>query len=187
MYVCNSVERSVVKKRVQFQLYVWRVEMSPTGRPVWKLHRKGHWARGYSSEDQMIRMCRNTAEANVPFMQDAGPDKPVTMRQAEVLTGHLRPAALDYLTEHVNDSPTVSNYVKPAKVKRAEPARAPAPTKVDIARQKHLRALNKVTQWDEAILHAEVKRKEWRKKAHRLEQRLNRLEAEAAQTTTKGA
>jgi hypothetical protein len=152
---------------VQYQLYVWRVDLNPAGRPVWTLHRRGYWCRNYNSDKVMIGMCRKRGEPGVPFMQDAGPGKLVTMKQAERLTGLLAPAAMDRLTETVNDSPTLSNYVKPAKAKAEEPppeAKATR-TRVDIARQKHQRALNKVTQWYEAIAHAEAKHKEWRQKA----------------------
>jgi hypothetical protein len=179
MYLSQSIERSVVDGYRRFQLYVWRVVLSGTGRPQWKLHRKGYWrdAPPWAADARASSTVRANADKLICFMQDAGPNKFVTMAQSERLTGILKPAALDYLTEHVNDSPTLSNYAKPPKVKEKKEVFVPAPpTPVELAEREAAKARDKMRFWEEKVRHAQAKVKEWQKEVWRRQAKVKRLE-----------
>lgn len=191
MYLAQSIEE---KNRSQSgypqrgaTLLVYRVELDSQGRPVWKMHRDGGtWWTGYVDDENIFRLMRSRARKSankaIPFMQDAGPGKLVTMKQAETLTGLHRPAALDKLTETVSDSPALQNYVKPKPVKpaRAEPEPAAPPTKLQLAQTKLDRAQAKFDEWTRAIAHATEKRNEWLRKVRQRRRRVAALEGSAA-------
>jgi hypothetical protein len=111
VYLAQSIEpvtRSHAGGRQSgFRLMVWRVALSPQGRPVWRVQRDvGTWWSWSDAELHVTRARQNARAAGaktIPFMQDAGPGKFVTPRQAERLTGLHMPAAMDALTEQVQE------------------------------------------------------------------------------------
>lgn len=131
MYLCYSIERSNPKPlranshKYDFmdQVYVWKVVIQ-NERPVWRLHKKGYWRKFMSYHDTSDKKCHARAPENVPYMQTAAPGERVTQAQAMKLVGMtLGAAALDFLTENVNDNPELSNYVEPAKPKKTKKAK----------------------------------------------------------------
>lgn len=169
-----------------FRLTRYRVELDASGRPVWKFHGAAGTWWAYSAYIYERNNANKKAKAwgrqsdagAIPFMSDAAPNKPVTMKQAETLTGLLVPAALDKLTETVSDSPVLQNYVKPKPVKEPKPEPVPvAPTPADVNQSKLTKARAKVAEWESRIRHANEKLREWRKAVKCRERRAHMLGA----------
>lgn len=168
-----------------FKLLIFRVEIGApgtrnAGRPLWRLHKEGHYAWGYG-RDRCWKMCMNKAMDGVPFMKTASPGKLVSMSEAARLTGCAAPAALDYLTEHATDTPEVQNYVKPKPVKEPKPEPAPKamPSREQVARNKLAKAEAKVDEWNRRAAHAAEMAKRWGRKANGRRRRVNALAAVA--------
>lgn len=147
-------------------IVLWRVELNAGGRPVWKLHGRG---TKYNHRDSALWH----RQKHLPLIPTAAHDKPVTKGEAVKLTGLDHPmAALDYLTEHVDGSTTLQNWVKPPKVKEPKPV----PTPVEIARSKRDRAEERVAELDRKIKRLETLRTKWTRKATAQKVRVQKLE-----------
>jgi hypothetical protein len=190
MYLAQQIEE--VRDNQQGYAYFgvrllrYRVALDKTGRPVWRMDKqRGTWWNStpyvsdtsgpLSSAKDWIRQYAS----HVPLMASVGPNKRVSMAEAERLTGILRPAALDYLTERVlaNNENDIENYVKPkpAKKPKAAPEPKSEPTPAEVATASAERARAKVAQWERRAAHAAKKIKEWERRAKYHERRVAKL------------
>lgn len=181
MFFAQSIEHSRPKDGKydrMVQLYIWYVELNPSGRLIWQLYGRGHWVKTNSSVSVAVGMVREKCWDGVPNMQEVAVGKLVTMRQAEKLTGVRAPAALDYLADRVLlGVETKENYVKPKPVKapKPEPEADPEPTPADIARAKQRKAEAKVAEWERRTAHAVKMAREWRRRMNYQRRRAEQL------------
>lgn len=170
MYLSQQIERFLLKttyagQQPRFRLIAYRVQLDDSGRPIWKLHRQvGDY---YNDAEARLNRLKN-----VPLLSSPAPNKKVTMGEAVRLTGLKAPAALDYLTENVSDSPVLQNYVKPKKVKEPKPE----PTPLEVAYSKASLADSKVEEYDRRIRRLELLRAKWVRKARAQRTRISKLE-----------
>jgi hypothetical protein len=111
VYLCQQTQQVQVGRNVGYRVLILKVELDPSGRPVWRAHSAGEvYLSDYAA--------RYHSRKGVLYLQRPEDGKLVTPAEAARLTGFLAPAALDYLTEQVNDSETVQNYQTPKKERR---------------------------------------------------------------------
>jgi hypothetical protein len=111
MYLCQKTEQVQVGRGVGYRVVVFRVELDSSGRPVWTRHSEGQtYASQYASHYY--------SQKGILFLQRPADGLHVTPGEAARLTGLHAPAALDFLTETVSDSPTIQNFQKPRKTSR---------------------------------------------------------------------
>lgn len=187
MFLAQQLE----EVREKGQLTGWRlirysVELV-NSKPVWKFKEsRGDWSRWHYPTIKLARReARKYSRKEIPFIATIGPNKAVSMREAEMLTGIRAPAALDALTDRLvaNDFPdTLENYVKPKPVKepKPEPVGPVPPTPAEAANANARKAQLRVEKWERAAEHAAKKIRQWTKKASYYRKRAARLSQQTA-------
>ena len=165
MYCCQAVD-TVRRKayhydtETRYRVLYFKVVLNAAGQPVWA-------SDGYAGDWYTESAAKSTGgRKGVLWNAGASHGRLVTMAEAERLTGLQAPAALDYLTEQVQegDSPILQNYQKPKPVKPPKPEPVP-PTADEIADGKAQRAEAKAAEYDRRIRRMEELRAKWAKKA----------------------
>jgi hypothetical protein len=111
VYLCQRTQQVQVGRNVGYRVLILKVELDPSGRPVWREHSAGEvYLSDYAA--------RYHSRKGVLYLQRPEDGKPVTPAEAARLTGLLAPAALDYLTENVSDSEAIQNFQKPKKERK---------------------------------------------------------------------
>ena len=162
MFLAQELERVNLPSCHGWRLIRYKVKLDSQNRPVWELLKQ---LADYGTSKQTARRLAKNRFYRAPLMSGLGPNKRVTKRQAEILTGKIYPAAMDDLVERVAENNAEGeNYVKPPKPPKPPKA---VPTPAQVANAKADRADKMVARYEAKVKRYQNLVKKWQRRADR--------------------